>query len=72
MPFLVVGGKRLGGSQLQSAESAAVYVALDFEYPTDKLWIGHAHAYAPSGHVEALGHGVEFDTIVLSSLNLEK
>ena len=39
VPLFGIGCQGLRRSKLQSAEGTAVYIALDFQYPTDELWV---------------------------------
>ena len=39
VPLFCIGCQGLRRSKLQSAEGTAVYITLDFQYPTDELWV---------------------------------
>ena len=66
--IVLVGGCR---SQLHGAEGARVDVALHLQDPFHKFRVRGQHAHAPSRHVVAFAHGIEFDAALLGTWHLQ-
>ena len=71
VPLLAVA-VGFGRCQLYAAESSAVDVALDFQYPLDELGVRGAQAHTPARHVVALRHRVELNAAVLGAGHLQE
>ena len=70
MPFITVGISLCGG-ELEWAESSAVDIALDAQYPFHESGVCGQQAHAPSWHVVAFRHGVELNAAFLGAWNLK-